>query len=54
MDDNIALQEVEQFELYFENLPSNFATVGDQSTLCVNIMDDDGIYVAIIIDTIKQ
>ena len=45
VDDTIALQEVEQFEFYFENLPSNFATVGDQSTLCVNIMDDDGSYI---------
>ena len=32
----------EQFELYFENLPSAFANAGDPDVLCVNIEDDDG------------
>ena len=32
----------EQFELYFENLPSAFANDGDPNVLCVNIEDDDG------------
>ena len=32
----------EQFELYFENLPSTFANAGDPNVLCVNIEDDDG------------
>lgn len=29
----------EQFELYFENLPSDFAGVGDIDTVCVTIED---------------
>ena len=41
MDDKIA-EGLQQFELYFENLPSNLATTGDHSTLCVNITDNDG------------
>ena len=32
----------EQFELYFENLPSASARDGDPNILCVNIQDDDG------------
>ena len=32
----------EQFELYFENLPSAFANDGDPNVLCINIEDDDG------------
>lgn len=47
VDDNLALEELEQFELYFENLPGNFAAVGEQSSLCVNIMDNDGRYYSI-------
>ena len=33
---------MEQFEFYFENLPSESAGVGVPATTCVNIMDDDG------------
>ena len=33
------VEGVEQFELYFENLPSTFATVGEIDTVCVNITD---------------
>ena len=33
---------MEQFELYFENLPSESADVGTPATTCVNIIDDDG------------
>ena len=40
IDDNI-FEPTEQFELYFENLPSNFATVRDPATLCINIEDND-------------
>ena len=40
-DDSI-LEPTEQFELYFENLPTEFATVGDPSTLCITIEDMDG------------
>jgi hypothetical protein len=40
-DDNI-FEPTEQFELYFENLPTEFATVGDPSTLCITIEDRDG------------
>ena len=40
--DDLLVEELEQFELYFQNLPSDFATVGDPATLCVNIGDDDG------------
>ena len=32
----------EQFELYFENLPSAFANAGDPDVPCINIEDDDG------------
>ena len=32
----------EQFELYFENLPSAFANVGNPNISCVDIEDDDG------------
>ena len=32
----------EQFELYFENLPSASALAGDPDVLCVNILDNDG------------
>ena len=41
MDDGI-LEPAEQFELYFKNLPTEFATVGDLSTLCITIEDRDG------------
>ena len=41
IDDGI-LEPAEQFELYFENLPTEFATVGDPSTLCIAIEDRDG------------
>ena len=44
VDDNLALEGVEQFEFFFENLPSYSVTVGDQSTLRVNITDNDGRY----------
>ena len=33
------VEGTEQFELYFENLPSEFATVGEIDTVCVNITD---------------
>lgn len=33
---------MEQFELYFENLPSESADVGTPATTCINIIDDDG------------
>ena len=31
----------EQFELFFENLPSEHATVGDIDTVCITVTDDD-------------
>ena len=40
--DDLLAEGTEQFELFFENLPSDSATVGDPATLCVNIGDDDG------------
>ena len=42
IQDNIA-EGTEQFELYFENLPSEFATAGTRDTVCVSIVDDEGI-----------
>ena len=42
IQDNIA-EGTEQFELYFENLPSEFATAGMRDTVCVSIVDDEGI-----------
>ena len=41
IDDTI-IEDQEQFELYFENLPSDFATVGDIDTVCITIDDNDG------------
>ena len=39
-DDDIG-EGTEQFELYFENLPSEFARDGDPNILCVNILDNE-------------
>ena len=39
-DDDIG-EGTEQFELYFENLPSEFARDGDPNVLCVNILDNE-------------
>ena len=39
---DLLAEGTEQFELFFENLPSDSATVGDPATLCVNIGDNDG------------
>ena len=41
IDDNIT-ENTEQFELYFTNLPTAFATAGMRDTVCVNIVDDEG------------
>ena len=40
--DDTKLEGTEQFELYFANLPSDFATVAAPRFVCVNIGDDDG------------
>ena len=40
VDDSID-EPTEQFEFYFDNLPSDFATVGDPPAACVNIEDND-------------
>ena len=40
VDDSIN-EPTEQFEFYFDNLPSDFATVGVPPTACVNIEDND-------------
>ena len=32
----------EQLELIFQNLPSEYATVGDIDTVCVTVTDNDG------------
>ena len=46
IDVSVANDEIfesdEQFELVFENLPSEYATVGDIDTVCITIIDDDG------------
>ena len=39
-DDDLG-EGTEQFELYFENLPSEFARDGDPNVLCVNILDNE-------------
>ena len=40
--DDMNVEGTEQFELYFETIdPSNYATVGDPATLCVDISDTD-------------
>ena len=41
IEDNL-LENTEQFELSFLNLPSEFAAAGDPDKVCVNIMDDEG------------
>ena len=51
IEDNIA-ENTEQFELVFENLPSNFAAVGMPDTVCVSIVDDEGI--ALVLNTVAQ
>lgn len=40
--DDTMFEADEQFEIVFQNLPSEFATVGDIDTVCVTIVDDDG------------
>ena len=35
---------MEQFELYFENLPNESAGIGTPATTCINIIDDDGMH----------
>ena len=40
--DDSAGEGTEQFELYFQNLPSVSARDGDPNVLCVNILDNDG------------
>ena len=40
--DNGIFEPTEQFELYFENLPTEFAIIGDPSTLCITIEDRNG------------
>lgn len=40
--DDTTFEADEQFELTFQNLPSESATVGDIDTVCVMIVDDDG------------
>lgn len=40
-DDSVG-EGTEQFELYFENLPSEFYTAGDPDRVCVSIIDNDG------------
>ena len=48
--DDLTGEGTEQFELYFENLPSQSARDGDPNVLCVNILDNDGeLIVAIIV-----
>lgn len=44
IEDNLS-EGTEQFELYFDNLPSDFATAGTRDTVCVSILDDEGNYV---------
>lgn len=39
--DDLIDENEEQFELYFLSPSSNFATIGDPSTLCVSIIDND-------------
>ena len=40
--DDTIIENDEQFELIFQNLPSNFAAVGVIDTVTVTILDDDG------------
>ena len=41
IQDNLS-EGTEQFELYFENLPNEFAAAGMRDTVCVSIVDDEG------------
>ena len=43
IDDNVD-EPLEQLQLVFSNLPSSFAGVGNPSTACVNIEDNDSEY----------
>ena len=40
--DDMKVEGTEQFELYFENVPSATTTLGTPGTACVNIGDNDG------------
>ena len=40
--DDTKAEGTEQFELYFENVPSATTTLGTPGTACVNIDDNDG------------
>lgn len=42
--DDLLDENLEQFEFYFEIFPSDYATVGDPSSLLVSIVDNDGEY----------
>ena len=42
--DDLIHEATEQFELYFENLPSAFANSGSPGTVSVDILDNDGKY----------
>lgn len=41
IEDNIA-EDTKQFELTFDNFTSEYAIAGMRDTVCVNIVDDEG------------
>ena len=40
--DDMKVEGTEQFELFFENVPSATTTLGNPGSVCVNIADNDG------------
>ena len=43
IDDRIA-EDSEQFAVYFENIPSEFAIAGANDTICITIQENNGMY----------
>ena len=50
VDDTVG-EDSEQFELYFEIIPSEFATVGTNDTVCITIPKNDGMYITIVLNS---
>lgn len=43
VDDRIA-EDSEQFAVYFENIPSEFAIAGANDTICITIQENNGMH----------
>ena len=43
IDDTLG-EDSEQFEVYFENIPSELAIAGANDTICITIQENNGMY----------